>query len=96
MHLGFSSMNTADDPAPFYFRRQEEDCRFTFRKVKGSMDTVGHQIMPWLITSMPTNTNRGANGPPRRDVVLVGGDECILSFDLFGNEHFITAKRAFE
>jgi hypothetical protein len=40
---------TWDDPAPFYFSKQlERECRFAFRKRRGSMDGVGVQIMgPW-------------------------------------------------
>jgi hypothetical protein len=38
---------TADDPAPFYFTRALDDCEFTFRKTKGSLDGVGHQSMVW-------------------------------------------------
>ena len=38
---------TPDDPAPFYFSRALDDCEFTFRRTKGSMDGVGHQTMIW-------------------------------------------------
>jgi hypothetical protein len=38
---------TADDPAPFYFERPLENCRFTFRRTKGSQGGVGVQDMVW-------------------------------------------------
>jgi hypothetical protein len=37
----------ADDPAPFYFERPLEQCRFAFRDVTGSENGVGVQNLIW-------------------------------------------------
>jgi hypothetical protein len=37
----------ADDPAPFYFERPLEQCRFAFRSVAGSENGVGVQNLVW-------------------------------------------------
>ncbi len=55
-------------------------------------ELVGFVSSPILTLELHTSLN----GPRRRDVVLVGGDAFMLSFDLFRNEHFVAAKCAFK